>query len=65
VHTGWLALILAGAAFGWVYKRMHYAFLDWRAAIARHKGARSVLRREIVWSAGATVIAVLVVKALL
>jgi hypothetical protein len=65
VHGGWLALILAGSAFGWVYKRLHYSFLDWRAAIARHKGARRVLRHELLWSAGATVVAILVIKALL
>jgi hypothetical protein len=63
VHAGWLALILAGSAFGWLYKRLHYAFGDWRAAIARHKGARSVLRHELLWSAVATVAARLIVKA--
>ena len=63
-HPGWVFLLIGGGVFGWIWKRFHHAFLDHRSAVARLKGARSVLRREALWTAGFLVIAFLVLRAL-
>lgn len=65
MHTGLIAFAFFGGLFGWVFKRLHYSHQDWRGAIARHKNATRVFRRECLWSAGAVVVALLVLRALL
>lgn len=65
MHAALFGFACFGGLFGWVWKRLHYSYQDWQAAIARHKNARRVLRREILWSAGAAVVAYLVIRGLL
>jgi hypothetical protein len=57
--------MVAGGAFGWVWRGIHYAWKDLLSARNRIRGARRVFRRETLWSAGAVVVAVLVVRALM
>ena len=56
---------IVGIAYGVVGKRMHYAWKDHLSAQARFKGAKRERRRAALWSAGAVVVAVLVVRALM
>jgi hypothetical protein len=65
MHSVLLIAIVIGGLFGWIWKRFHVAVSDVRSATTRLKGARAVLRREIVWTAGAIVVAYLLVRFLL
>ena len=64
MHAGLILFIALGVAFGWVWKRGHYAYLDLKSAKGRLKGARAVFRREVLWTGGVIVAALLVVRAL-
>jgi hypothetical protein len=54
-----------GGIIGWVWKRGHQAWRDWRVSITRMKGARSGFRRELPKAAVALVVVVLVVRLLI
>jgi hypothetical protein len=64
MHSLAILTIVLGAAAGWTWKRGHQAWLDWRSAIARMKGARKVFGREARITALVVVAAVLVVRGL-
>ena len=64
MHISLLPVMIVGGVFGWVFRRGRGAWLDLLSARARIRGARRVFRRETLWSAGAVVVAVLVVRAL-
>jgi hypothetical protein len=59
-----LALPL-GAIIGWIWKRGHQAWRDWRGSITRMKGARGVFRKELPKAAVALIVVVLVIRLLL
>jgi hypothetical protein len=65
VSAAFFLFLLGGGILGWVFHRGRVAFLDWRVARARHKAASAVFRHEILWSAGAAVAALLVIRALI
>ena len=65
MHTVLIAFMIIGGGFGWIWQRFHNSYKDLLSARARIRGARRVFRRETLWSAGAVVVAVLVVRALM
>ena len=64
MHAGIILLLALGAIPGWIVKRGHVALLDVKSAKGRLKGARAVFRREVLWTGGVIVAALLVVRAL-
>ena len=64
MHTVLIAFMIIGGGFGWIWQRFHNSYKDLLSARNRIRGARRVFRRETLWSAGAVVVAVLVVRAL-
>jgi hypothetical protein len=60
-----LIAIAFGGIIGWIWKRCHHAWSDWRSTITRMKGARRAFRRELPKTALALVVVVLVVRLLL
>jgi len=65
MHGFAVFLLIVGGVFGWILRRCRGAWLDRRSAQGRMRNARGAFRRELVWSAGTVVVAVLVVRGLL
>lgn len=65
MRTVFLAFVILGVPFGWVWRGGRYAWLDLLSARNRIRGARRVFRRETLYSAVTLVVAFLVVRALL
>lgn len=64
MHAVAIPFIALGVFFGWMWRRHRQSWLDRVSAKGRFKAAKAVHRREFVYSAGVTLIAFLVVRAL-
>jgi hypothetical protein len=65
MHGALLLGALAGLFVGWVWKKCHVAWQDWRSLIARMKNARSIFWHEARVTAVVAVAVIVAVRALL
>jgi hypothetical protein len=57
MHGFLFAAGCVGITYGWVARRLNYAWADHKGAVARLKGAKRERRRAVLWAAGFAVVA--------
>jgi hypothetical protein len=64
-HPFWVVLLIGGSTFGWIFKRMKYAWEDHIGAKIRLKNAKRERRRAALWALAFGVAGLLILHVLL